>query len=313
MIRNYLPSDEHSLLELWNTAGLQLGFAPLKQETFHCLLTGHPNFSPEYTFVLEEAGRVLGFVNGCTGADIPKGDVRGYVSCLILAPEADNDENTARLLEALEDAFRRAGRRYSAVTFFNPIRLPWIIPGTPGHQHNNAPGIALDIPLHDRMIAQGYQETTRECAMYLNLADFETPAWVEEKAEKMAAQGYHVARYDAARHTGLEEMVAALENPMWSSEIPAAGKANMDLLVGLKDNTCAAPSTRRKPAGAILRVWALRPSIRGTGWGRCCSTACWCGKSRWGPNTCPCSPGRITMHDISIWARGSASCGPSVC
>lgn len=239
MIRNYLPSDEHHLLALWNTAGVSLGFAPLKQEAFRRLLTGHPKFSPEYTFVLEEAGHILGFVNGCTGTDIPKGDVRGYVSCLILAPEADSDDNTARLLEALENAFRRAGRSYSAVTFFNPIRLPWIIPGTPGHQHNNAPGIALDIPLHDRMIAQGYRETTRECAMYLNLADFETPVWVEEKAEKMAAQGYHVARYDAARHTGLEEMVAALENPMWSSEIPAAGKANMDLLVGLKDDTCA--------------------------------------------------------------------------
>ena len=144
MIRTYLQTDEKDLFTLWNTAGIGFGFAPLTQETFHRLLTGHPHFSPEYTFVLEEKGKVLGFINGCTGADIPKGDVRGYVSCLILAQEADTDENTALLLTALEDAFRRADRIYSAVTFFNPIRLPWVIPGTPGHQHNNAPGIAHD-------------------------------------------------------------------------------------------------------------------------------------------------------------------------
>ena len=239
MIRNYLPSDEESLLALWNTAGTAMGYAPLEAGQFRALLTRHPNFSPEYTFVLEQTGRILGFVNGCTGDDIPKGDVRGYVSCLLLAPEADTPENTALLLSALEKAFRAAGRQYSAVTFFNPIRLPWIIPGTPGHQHNNAPGVAVDLPLHDRMLALGYQESTRECAMYLNLADYETPAWVAEKAEKMAANGYTVARYDPQKHTGLEEMVEALGNTMWSAEIPAAGKSGMDLLVGLQGNTCA--------------------------------------------------------------------------
>ncbi len=239
MIRNYTETDEAALLSLWNTSGTALGFAPLDPEHFRTLLTRHPNFFPEYTFVLEEHGKVLGFANGCTGEDIPKGDVRGYVSCVILAPEADTAENTALLLAALEDAFRKAGRQYSAVTFFNPIRLPWIIPGTPGHQHNNAPGIALDIPLHGRMLALGYQESTRECAMYLDLGEYETPAWVSEKAEKMAREGYTVARYDPAKHEGLEKMVDALGNAMWSAEIPAAGKSGMDLLVGLRGNTCA--------------------------------------------------------------------------
>ena len=123
MIRNYMQNDEAALLDLWNTAGTTMGFAPLSQDAFRTLLTGHPNFSPEYTFVLEEQGKILGFTNGCTGDGIPKGDVRGYVSCLVLAPAADTPENTGLLLTALEDAFRKAGRQYSAVTFFNPIRL----------------------------------------------------------------------------------------------------------------------------------------------------------------------------------------------
>ena len=89
-----------------------MGYAPASQEDFRRLLTRHPNFSPAYTFVLEEKGTLLGFVNGCTGAGIPKGDIRGYLSCLILAAEADSDENTALLLSALENAFRKAGKTY---------------------------------------------------------------------------------------------------------------------------------------------------------------------------------------------------------
>lgn len=239
MIRNYIPADALRLLKLWNTAGVQMGFATLSEEKFRYLLLEHPEFSADYTFVLEQQGEILGFVNGCTGDHIPRGDVRGYVSCLILSEDADTEENTLLLLNALEDAFRKAGRIHAAVTFFNPIRLPWVIPGTENHQHNNAPGIATDLPLHGRMLRHGYKEATRECAMYYDLSDFVPPQWIEEKAARMAQKGYTVARYDANVHTGLDEMVESLGNSMWSAEIPAAGKAGMDLLVGLHGNTCA--------------------------------------------------------------------------
>lgn len=124
MIRNYKTEDEDALHSLWNTAGVKQGFAPLSQEKFHKLLTGHPDFSPEYTFVMEERGTVCGFVNGCTGGHIPKGDVRGYFSCLILSAAADTAENSRLLLEALEYAFRKAGKTYSAVTFSIPSVCP---------------------------------------------------------------------------------------------------------------------------------------------------------------------------------------------
>ena len=239
MIRNYLPGDGPALLDIWNTAGIRDGFAPLDREDFDKLLLKHPDFSPEFTYILEENERILGFCNGCTGSHIPKGHERGYVSCCLLIDAANTPENTAALMDALEDAFRASGRIHAAVTCFNPIRLPWVIPGTDNHQHNNAPGIAIDIPLYERMLARGYREGSRERAMYLDLTDFETPDWVEEKAAKMADLGRTVARYDAEKHTGLEEMVESLGNPMWSAEIPEAGKSGMDLLVALEGNVCA--------------------------------------------------------------------------
>lgn len=239
MIRTYQPADAGILSELWNTVGLTMGYAPLSAEQLNRLFWKHPDFSPKHTFLLEEQGEILGFVSGCTGDHIPRGRERGYFTALMLCPQADTPENTGALLAALEDSFREAGRSFSAVTFFNPIRLPWILPGTPGHQHNNLPGIPTDLPLYHRMLALGYREAAREQAMYLPLKDFSVPQAIEERAIRCAEQGYTVARYDPQRHKGLKEMVDALGNPMWSSEIPAAGASGMNLLVGLSGDTCA--------------------------------------------------------------------------
>jgi ribosomal protein S18 acetylase RimI-like enzyme len=270
MVRSFIPSDEAQLHRLWNTAGVKMGYAPLTGEKFHSLLTGHPEFRSELTFVLEEAGEILGFVNGCAGDHIAGGEPVGYISCLILRDEADQKENTALLLDALENAFRRAGRTGSVVSYFNPIRLPWVMPGTGGHQHNNVPGVAVDLPLYERLMALGYRETDREIGLHYDLANHTTPDWVEEKAAKMAARGYTVARYDAAIHTGLDEMVEALNNTMWSAEIPAAGRAGMDLLVALKENVCAGftgPCYPEETGRGYLAGVAVAPMYEGNGLG----------------------------------------------
>jgi ribosomal protein S18 acetylase RimI-like enzyme len=270
MIRCYLPSDDAALLQLWNTAGVCSGYAPLDMEKFRRLFLAHPEFSAGYTFVLEEQGRVLGFVSGCAGDHIADGSPTGYISCLILETQADTAENTALLIGALEEAFRKAGRTHSVVSYFNPIRLPWIIPGTEGHQHNNMPGIPVELPLYERLCSLGYGEMNRECALYYDLANHTTPEWVEEKAAKMADRGYTVARYDPSVHQGLEEMVESLHNSMWSAEIPAAGRAGMDLLVGLKGNVCAGftgPVYPEETGRGYLAGVAVAPMYEGNGLG----------------------------------------------
>lgn len=239
MVRCYIPRDEDSLLHLWNTAGVRMGYAPLTRDKFRQLLLDHPGFSPEFTFVLETEEQVLGFINGCAVDSVGNGSPTGYITCLILADTDDTRENTALLLSTLEEAFRKIGGTRSMVSFFNPIRLPWVMPGTGGHQHNNMPGVALDLPLYERLCSLGYQEVTQECAMHYDLSHHTTPDWVEEKAAAMARKGYTVAQYDPELHTGLKEMVDSLGNPVWSEEIPAAGQTGLDLLVCLKGNTCA--------------------------------------------------------------------------
>ena len=238
-IRHYTPTDAPAVLRLWNTAGVCAGYAPQDENSLHALLLGHPDFSPAHTFILQEADQIYGFINGCTGAHLAQGAVRGYISCLLLQPPLDTDEAARALLDALEASFRQAGKSVSAVTFFNPIRVPWIIPGTPGHQHNNMPGIPRDLPLYHRMLQCGYREAATEMAMYLDLSAYAYPPELAAREQAMAQAGYTVARYQPGLHEGLDDMLSALGNAMWSSEIPAAASAGQYLLVGLKGNTVA--------------------------------------------------------------------------
>lgn len=238
-LRSYRREDAPEVLRLWNTAGAAAGYAPLDAGALDALLLRHAAFCPESTFVLADGGALFGFAAGCTGDTLAQGAVRGYVSCVLLDAAHDTPENTAALLGAVEDSFRAGGKSVAAVTFFNPLRLPWVIPGTGGHQHNNMPGIAKDLPLYERMLSLGYREAATEMAMYLDLAAFRFPAAMEERAAKMAAQGYTVDWYKEGAHRGVDEMVASLGNSMWDAEIPAAAHGGMRLLVALCGDTVA--------------------------------------------------------------------------
>lgn len=270
-LRLYSRADAPEVRRLWNTAGAAAGYAPLNAEGLDALLLAHPAFCTESTFVLEERGALRGFAAGCTGDTLAQGAVRGYVSCVLLEEKFDTAENTALLLGAIEDSFRAKGKSVAAVTFFNPLRLPWIIPGTAGHQHNNMPGIPKDLPLYEQMLSLGYREAATEMAMYLDLTAFTYPAAMEERAAKMAAQGYTVDWYKEGVHRGVDEMVRSLDNSMWDAEIPAAAHGGMALLVGLSGNTvagfagpvCPEPTGRGYFAGI-----AVEERYRGHGLGK---------------------------------------------
>lgn len=239
MIRNYKTEDASFITDLWNSAGGVFGYVPLNRDGLDRLLLRHPYFTSFHSFVLETDGVIHGFINGVTGDDLARGEVRGYLSCLLLDESANDENNTNLLLSALEDSFRAKKKKFSAVTFFNPIRLPWIIPGTDGHQHNNMPGIPVDTPLFSRMLASGYKSAAEEMSMYLDLKNFVYPHEMTVKEAQMAAEGYTVDWYREGVHQGVDEMVASLGNSMWSAEIPQAAHSGMKLLVGLAGNTVA--------------------------------------------------------------------------
>lgn len=231
----YHSSYRDQVYQLWNLAAIRQGFVSLLAEEFDCLITNHPYFSETYAFLLTEGETVYGFTCGCEGEDLPRGKERGYFTCLLLHPDMETASNAKILLKALEEAFVKAGKTTIVCNFFNPMRLPWTIPNTKDCQHNNAPGIALDLFLYQWMKEYGYQDKARECAMYLNMDDFTMPNEILEKEKVAALEGYTIEWYDERIHKELVSMVDSMGNPMWSQEVPYAAK-QINMIVAVKDH-----------------------------------------------------------------------------
>lgn len=235
-IINYQPEYEKEVYRLWNSAGASQGFISMEYKLFKEQLIKHPYFTKEHAFLLiKDDTSVCGFTCGCEGDNLPRGKERGYFTCLLLEREENTQENTELLLEALEKSFRKKGKTQIVSNFFNPMRLQWIIEKEQNRVHNNAPGIAIDLPLFKHMEQFGYQNLAQECAMYLDLDRLIISKDYEEKKTRALEEGYSIEWYDKHLHTKLVPMVDSLGNPQWSVEIPYAAE-NINMLVAVKEN-----------------------------------------------------------------------------
>lgn len=229
-LRPFEEQDVPALYTLWNRAAPAWGYAPLTPAQMDRAIFRNPHFDPSLAFVLED-GSLHGFGCAAFGDDLPGGAQRGYLSCMVT--DDATDAGFDLLLDGLEQALAAAGCTMADVLFFNPIHLPWIIPGTPGHTHNNMPGCWVDGPAYGRMRARGYDERARECAMYLKLGDFRLPAALQEKQNALAEQNYWIQMYDPAVHTDLEELLKTLGNSEWEREISACAADGTPFLAAL--------------------------------------------------------------------------------
>lgn len=61
------------VIALWNEEAVRDGYKELTEASFEAIFVSNAYFDPENTFVLLDAGRVIGFACGCTGQDLPLG------------------------------------------------------------------------------------------------------------------------------------------------------------------------------------------------------------------------------------------------
>ncbi|MDI4648663.1 GNAT family N-acetyltransferase [Cohnella sp. F6_2S_P_1] len=260
-----------AVVALWNGAAVRDGYKELTRDTFAEIFTANRYFDPACAFVLLDDGQVRGFSCGCTGDDLPLGETAGYVTCIVLADGFGSDANRTALLEAIEARFRALDKRQSELLFFNPMRLPWYIPGTPGHEHNNAPGVPADSGLYRFLISAGYIDRARQCAMYRPLADFAIPADIRAKEDKAAEEGYAVELFDSRRHAGLADMLAGLANPAWEREIAACAADGVPVVIAADREGRAAgfagPVVRQDNGRGYFAGIGVHPDHEGRGLG----------------------------------------------
>lgn len=270
MIVTWDPSYTSSVISLWNEEAVKDGYKELTEESFNGIFTSNSYFDQACTFVLLENDQVKGFACGCTGKDLPLGDVAGYITCIVLAHNHKTEVNYQRMLEQIEMRFKALGKKQADVLFFNPMLLPWYIPDTPKHEHNNAPGVPVESQLYSILQNEGYFERAVECAMYLNLDHYTMSDEIKTKEDKAAHAGYTVQLFDPSLHDGVSEMLDGLNNPLWQKEIGQSTRDGIPVVVAAYQEKVvgfAGPVIRQDNGRGYFAGIGVHPEHEGHGLG----------------------------------------------
>lgn len=232
-IRPFSIEDLSAVVELWNREATKYDYKPFTEQEFQDTFIDHPYFDAHCIWVGYNEEEIVGFAAGCSGNDLPLGEVAGYITSVIIDADAASPEQYDAFLSLIEERFRQLGKKQTDLLFFNPVKLKWRIPSAPQHEHNNAPGISKDLPLYGALVARGYEDRATQCGMYLKLGSFVVPEDIIRKEAKAGTEGYDVTSYAPELHTGLEATLAALQNPQWEKDVVTYVKDGAPLVVAV--------------------------------------------------------------------------------
>lgn len=268
-IRRFSKEDVREVVALWNEIATAYHYKPLTEATFFSTFIEHDYYDADCVLVAYEQDDIVGFAAGCIGDDLPLGDVAGYITCVWVKEDADQQLYQS-LVNALEQRFIAAGKTQAEILFFNPVKLVWNIPTALEHEHNNAPGISKELPLYQCLIERGYIDRATQCGMYLKLGEFVIPEDIAAKEQRAAEKGYRVQYFDPANHGQLDELLAALGNPQWQQEITDAAVRHIPFVVAVSGGRCvgfAGPIVRQPNGRAYFTGIGVHPEHEGHGLG----------------------------------------------
>lgn len=224
-IRLFTKSDLPAVVTLWNDAASagEVVYRPIDEAYFMRKFEGDPNWDPKYCLVAEQDGRAVGFIHGLAKkVFLPKETHEtspGFVTVMFVDRACRRNGIGTALLNALLDAFRQNGKKTAACSDQNPLNIDWIIPGTPGHDHNNAPGVDMESAGYPFFLSQGFVERDREVAMYLNLSDYRWTTDITAIRNRLAREGIFTGRYDPSLDYDYDGMCDRIPSEYWRSSI----------------------------------------------------------------------------------------------
>lgn len=159
-----------------------------------------------------EDGSLVGFANVC----IKRGVDIGYITFILVDAPYRRQGIARKLLTELETALDLAAplSKYQ-IMFFNPIALTWIVPGTPGHDHPNAPGIDVASDAYLFFKNNGYLDNVFQNSFYLPLANFQIKPDVQARIDALSQHALSICFYDPKKHFGMKELFDDLGSEDW--------------------------------------------------------------------------------------------------
>ncbi len=225
MIRHFDRRDLPSVIDIWNEAALsgEVLYRPIDADYYHKKFELDPNYDPRFVFVAVEENEVIGFIHGISKKVMLKGESNtsspGYLTCIFVRRDKRNRGIGTRLLSRLQDEFKSIGKTKFECGGGNPINIDWILPGTPGHDHNNAPGVDLECMGYPFLLSNGFVDIAREVAMYLDLSKYKPWEKLDDKRAELLEQGIYTGHYGAGLNYDYDIMCDNVGSDYWRASI----------------------------------------------------------------------------------------------
>lgn len=220
-IRRMCGEDLPQVFRIWNSsvdAGEVL-YRRMDADYWHRKFVLDPNYDPAFFLVAEERERILGFVCGSAKRIFLPGETRetspGFLTCIFVDSAFRGRGIGRMLLSGLEDCFRASGKHSLSCSGSNPVNLDWMIPGTPGHDHNNAPGMDEDCAGYPFLLASGFEHPFSEIAMYLDLKEYHPWDGFAETKRRLESEGVYFGPYDARLGYDYDGMCDRVASEYW--------------------------------------------------------------------------------------------------
>lgn len=224
-IRLFQKEDLPQVMDIWNlsvTEG-EVVYYPIDQAYFEKKFLADPNYDEAFSFVALEGNEVIGFISGIEKKVFLPGqnneNTPGYITCFFVKKQYRGQEIGRKLVQTLSQAFKKTGKKTVSVSSGNPINLDWRIPGTPGHDHNNAPGMDEGCAGYGFLEHLGFVSRHREVAMYLNLDDYRQRSQIAQRKKELEEDGILIGRYDPSLDYEYDGMFDRLQSEYWRAAL----------------------------------------------------------------------------------------------
>ena len=218
LVRPFQENDIAQAVVLWNTcvANGEVLYTPMTEDSFRAAFYGREGCTAGGFLAAVEDGALAGLIHG-----VPPESFRGgkpgnaYLTVLLVAPAFRGRGVGTALLEALISRFQAQGATSLLISSVNPVSLSWLIPGTPGHDHNNMPGLDEGCAGVGFFLTNGFERRYREMAMYIDLSGYRLPAEIPEIQARLRREGIETGVYDPALHCGFDRMCDRVGSDYW--------------------------------------------------------------------------------------------------
>lgn len=214
-----------------------------------------------------------GFAFGCTDFAQKK----NFITLVMVKEEERKKGIGTALLNALEERLLKeqetGGEVWNSkceISFFNPCTFSWKIPGKQAN-HPNMPGVDMTSGVSTFFEKAGYHVFAVQNSYYLSLKDYESSEIIAKKKQELEKEGIVFVSYDNKSQTGMKEMLASFQNPLWEKEIlsePGKEEGGRNILVPVKEGRVCGftgPLDVEKSGRGYFAGIAVDEGVRGKG------------------------------------------------